>query len=114
MNWGQIAIIAGAIVSVIGVPLGLWKLWQVLQEVAVETSHLKRVPQLLEDVAKIKRDAQQAREQVKNSHTSNFREDMDAKHNEVIRHLTQQDRQIDSLAQENKAQWQAINTRGNP
>ncbi len=68
------------------------------------------------EVQHIKRDAQVAREQTTNTHESNLRDDLDAKHDETMRRFNAQDehnekvlKALGGLDRSDKQQWTIIN-----
>ncbi|MGN6589511.1 MAG: hypothetical protein ACTHKE_04390 [Sphingomicrobium sp.] len=68
------------------------------------------------DTNRIRRDAEQAREQVKNSHSTNLREELDERHKETLEHFEKQDRHneevlrlLGGLERSDNQQWTVIN-----
>ena len=68
------------------------------------------------DTIRIRRDAEQAREQVKNSHSTNLREELDERHAETLAHFEKQDRHneevlrlLGGLERSDNQQWNVIN-----
>lgn len=68
------------------------------------------------DTNRIRHDAEQAREQVKNSHSTNLREELDTRHAETLEHFEKQDRHneevlriLGGLERSDNQQWNVIN-----